>query len=119
MDSGMDDLIVGCLKFVKMMVEGGRFRFCRYVCWFVGPSVGCVSFLLIFFGSDTENLTWKAEWPQAGMTSAGAVQLREILGKVTPFTDSASVDDFFLWSCQGQRLHNVHTILCCLTKKGP
>ena len=44
MDSGMDDLIVGCLKFVKMMVEGGRFRFCRYVCWFVGPSVGCVSF---------------------------------------------------------------------------
>ena len=24
-------MIVGCLKFVKMMVEGGRFRFCRYV----------------------------------------------------------------------------------------
>ena len=47
------------------------------------------------------NSTWKAEWPQAGMTSAGAVQLREILGKVTSFTDSASVDDFFLWGCQG------------------
>ena len=44
MDSGMDDLIVGCLKFVKMMVEGwGRFRFCRYVwgaCFFPSDFLG-------------------------------------------------------------------------------
>ena len=47
-------------------------------------------------------MTWKAEWPQAGMTSAGAVQLREILGKVTAFTDSASVDDFFFGVVKGK-----------------